>query len=130
MSRTITASLDEQNRALFAKLAAAQPRLLDILPAGEAIPGFTAELVLHAGPPIEWRNMTPAMQAAIDGALVFEGRARDLADGRRLAESGAIRFAPAHDHQATGAMAGIVTASMPVFLVEDEVSGERSFCSI
>jgi len=130
MTRTTAASLDEQNRTLFAKLAAAQPRLLDVLPAGEAIPGFTAELVLHAGPPIAWQNMTPAMQAAIEGALVFEGRVEDLMAARRLAGSGAIRFAPAHDHQATGAMAGIVTASMPVFLVEDEVSGERSFCSI
>ena len=130
MTRNTTASLDEENRILFAKLAAAQPRLLDVLPAGEAIPGFTAELVLHAGPPIAWQNMTPAMQAAIEGALVFEGRTDDLTAARRLAESGAIRFAPAHDHQATGAMAGIVTASMPVFQVEDEVSGERSFCSI
>jgi Protein of unknown function (DUF1116) len=130
MTQTIAATLDEQNGALFAKLIAAQPRLLDVLPARDAISGFTPELVLHAGPPIEWRYMTPAMQAAIEGALVFEGRAHDLTSARQLAEAGAVRFDPAHDHQATGAMAGIITASMPVFVVEDEVSGLRAFCSI
>ncbi|MBV8896138.1 MAG: DUF1116 domain-containing protein [Acidobacteriaceae bacterium] len=49
---------------------------------------------------------------------------------RRLAQSDRITFAPAHDHRAAGAMAGIITGSMPVFVVEDEVSGERAFASI
>jgi Protein of unknown function (DUF1116) len=125
-----SALLDEQNKMLFERLCAARPRLIDVAPAGKAIPGYFPELVLHAGPPIAWTAMTPAMQAAIDGALVFEGRAPDLAAAHDFAASGGLRFAPAHDHRATGAMAGIVTASMPVFVVEDEITGERAFCTI
>jgi hypothetical protein len=122
--------LDKQNELLFKRLCASRPRLVDVAPAGEAIPGYSTDLILHAGPPIEWLAMTPAMQAAIDGALVFEGRASDLAAARELAASGRLSFAPAHDHRATGAMAGIVTASMPVFVIEDEKTRERAFCSI
>jgi hypothetical protein len=130
MSRERQILLNEQNTLLFDRLCAAQPRLIDVMPAGEAIPGYAPNLILHAGPPIAWAAMTAAMQAAIDGALVFEGLAPDLAAARTLADAGGVRFASAHDHHATGAMAGIVTASMPVFVVEDETSGERAFCSI
>ena len=130
MRRQSASLLGEQNRILFDRLCAARPRLIDVIPAGEAIPGYLPNLILHAGPPVVWAEMTPAMQAAVDGALVFEELAPDLAAARRLAGSGELRFAPAHDHRATGAMAGIVTASMPVFVVEDEASGERAFCSI
>ena len=122
--------LDEQNKILFERLCAARPRLIDVMPAGDAIPGYASNLILHAGPPIAWTEMTAAMQAAIDGALVFEGLAAELSAARSLAGTGKLRFAPAHDHQATGAMAGIVTASMPVFVVEDATTGERAFCSI
>ena len=74
---------DEQNRILFERLCAARPRLIDVMAAGEAIPGYAADLILHAGPPIAWTQMTAAMQAAIDGALVFEGLAADLAAARQ-----------------------------------------------
>jgi hypothetical protein len=130
MAQDDGARLDAENGILFDRLCGARPRLVDVAPAGEAIPGYAADLILHAGPPLAWAEMTPAMQAAIDGALVFEGRARDLAAAHELAAGGAIRFAPAHDHRAAGAMAGIVTASMPVFVVEDQTTGERAFCSI
>lgn len=121
---------EQANRRVFDALCAAKPHLLGIAAAGDVIPGFEPDLVLHAGPPIAWESMPPAMRAAIDGALVFEGRAGDLDAARRLAGSGKIRYAPAHAHQSTGAMAGIVTASMPVFIVEDAVSGARAFASI
>ena len=57
------ARLDAENRALVAQLCAARPRLLGLKPAAEVIPGLAANLVLHAGPPIAWRDMTPAMRA-------------------------------------------------------------------
>jgi hypothetical protein len=123
-------SANSANRAVFEALCRARPRLLGLAPARDAIPDFVEDLILHAGPPIAWRDMRPAMQAAVAGGLVFERRCTDLDEARRLAESGRITFAPAHDHRAAGAMAGIITGSMPVFVVEDEVSRERAFVSI
>jgi hypothetical protein len=74
--------------------------------------------------------MAPAMRAAVCGALVFEGLSASIAEAEELAESGALTFAPAHDHNAAGAMAGIITASMPVFVVEEQNSGIRAYVTV
>jgi hypothetical protein len=129
MSPSPADTLEAQNRSLFETLCGAKPHLLGIASAIDALPGFHRKLVLHAGPPIGWGAMQPAMQAAICGALVFEGLAPDLEAAQKLAAS-EIEYASAHDRRAAGAMAGIVTASMPVFVVEDEVSGERAYATI
>jgi len=123
-------SVEAANQAVFDALCAARPVLRGVARAIDVIPGYTPDLVLHAGPPIAWERMAPAMQAAIDGALVFEGRVGDLDAARRLAASERMRYAPAHTHQSTGAMAGVIVASMPVFVVEDEVSGVRAFAPV
>lgn len=130
MSRNGPTSLPEENAVLLAALCAARPRLVGIKPAIEAIPDMTPDKILHAGPPIAWREMVPAMQAAVAGALVFEGRATDLDAAAELAARGAVAFAPAHDHCAAGAMAGIVSPSMPVFVVTDEAAGTRAFATL
>jgi Protein of unknown function (DUF1116) len=98
--------------------------------AGDVIPGFTRKTILHAGPAIAWQDMQPAMQAAITGGLVFEGLAADLNAARERAAGGDIAFGAAHDHQSVGAMAGVITASMPVFVVEEKVTGTQGFAPI
>jgi hypothetical protein len=123
-------SFVEANGEIIRKLYAAKPHLMGLAPARDVIPGMHSHLVLHAGPPLDWRDMPKAMRAAIDGALVFEGLAPDLASACNLAKSGEVMFASAHDHQAAGAMAGIITASMPVFIVEDEETGVRAFAGV
>src|SRR4029077_8631654 len=85
--------LDAQNKVLFEHLCAAKPRLLGIASAIDVLPGFHRKLVLHAGPPIGWDDMQPAMQAAVAGALVFEGLAPDLDSASRLAAND-IEYAP------------------------------------
>jgi hypothetical protein len=121
---------DGANATLFRMIEASQPRLIGLAPAIDVVPGLTADLILHAGPPITWDRMPSAMQSAVAGALVFEGRTADLDAATRLAASGTIQYAPAHDHQSVGAMAGVITASMPVFIVEDETSKLRSFVTV
>ena len=121
---------DQANKSVFETLCAARPMLKGARLAGKVIPGFTRKTILHAGPPIAWQDMPPAMQAAITGGLVFEGLAADLLSARELAASGEIEFGSAHDRQTVGAMAGIVTASMPVFVVEEKASGAKAFAPI
>src|ERR1700759_1456547 len=84
------------NKAVFEALCRARPRLIGLAAARDAIPDFVDDLILHAGPPIAWKDMTAAMQAAVAGGLIFERRCADLEKARRLAESGRITFAPAH----------------------------------
>lgn len=119
------AGTEAANRAAFAAYLAAQPVLEGVALAGAALPGMTARTILHAGPPIDWPRMCGPMQGAIIGAILFEGWAGDAEDARRLAASGKIAFAPCHHHAAVGPMAGVISPSMPVWIVADAAHGRR-----
>lgn len=122
--------LERANAAVLERLVGARPMLTGMALAGDVIPGMHRNLVLHAGPPVTWENMVPAMRSAALGGLVFEGFAASIEEAEALVESGAISFAPAHDHNAAGAMTGIITASMPVFIVEEQTSGIRAHVTV
>ena len=123
-------TVEAANRAAFAVYLAAEPVLEAIAPAREAIPGMDARRLLHAGPPIAWAGMCGPMQGAILGAILFEGWADDAEAARRMAESGAIAFAPCHHHGAVGPMAGVVSPSMPVWIVRDATHGGQAFSTL
>jgi len=112
------------------RMLGAEPVLLDVQPAGEAISGLGSRMVLHAGPPIEWPRMCGPLQGAVAGAIVFEGWAPDLEAAARLAASGGVQFHPNHHYGAVGPMTGITTRSMPVMVVENRKHGNRSYCMI
>lgn len=120
----------QANRAALAALLAAQPYVVDVRPAGEVIPGMTRDTVLHAGPPVTWERMSGPMRGALIGGLIYEGLAADPAAAAALAESGAIRLRPCHEHQAVGPMAGITTYSMPVLVVENRAAGNVAYCNL
>jgi len=118
------------NAAVLERLVRGHPFLVDVRPAIEVVPGMRPDLVLHAGPPLAWDEMTPPMQAAVQGALVHSGMGRALDDAARLARSGKITFAPAHDYGMVGPMAGVVSSAMPVFVVRNETHGNTAFATI
>ena len=122
--------VDEANRVALDRLLAAQPVLVDVRPALEVVPGMTRGTVLHAGPPIAWERMSGPLRGAVAGALVYEGLAATKEDAERLAASGEIRFDPCHHHAAVGPMAGVMTASMPVFVMENRAAGNRAYSTI
>ena len=126
-------AIDAANARALARLVASRPHLVGIGVARDVIPGMADDLFLHAGPPISWDRMCGPLRGAVIGGLLHEGRARDVAEASRLAASGAIRFEPCHHHDAVGPMAGLVTPSMPVFVVEDraaEGAGGRTYCTL
>jgi len=118
------------NAEAVSRLLAAQPTLLDVRPARDAIPGLEGRALLHSGPPIEWSRMCGPVQGAIVGACLFEGWAADEDEARRLAASGSITFSPCHHHGAVGPMAGVVSPSMPVVVVENGTGGNRAFATL
>jgi hypothetical protein len=90
-------------------------------------------LFLHAGPPIEWERMCGPLRGAVIGGVLLEKMAGSPEEAERLAASGAIRFEPCHHHDAVGPMAGLVTPSMPVWIVEDREGprrGGRTYCTL
>jgi hypothetical protein len=122
--------IDAANRAAAERLMDSQPVLVDVSVAAEAIPGMTARTILHAGPPIGWDRMCGPVRGAILGALVYEGRAKDIREAEELAASGEIRFDPCHHHQAVGPMAGVISPSMPVWVVLNRSFGNFAYCTL
>jgi Protein of unknown function (DUF1116) len=122
-------TLDQANEAIARKIIDAQPRLVDVVPARTVIAALEGKLILHAGPPIAFADMPEPVQGAAIGAALFEGWAKDEAEARRVCEE-EVQFAPNHHYQAVGAMGGILTGSLPVFVVENATDGNRAYTTM
>jgi hypothetical protein len=116
------------NEEAARRLTMAEPVLVDIAPAHEVIPGMQDKMITHAGPPIEWKRMCGAQQGAILGQVIYEGWAKTADEARALLDKGAIRLEPNHHHQTVGPMAGTISRSSPVWVVENRAVGNRAFC--
>jgi hypothetical protein len=115
------------NAEALRRLVNADPVLVDCLPAREAL-GLPERTVLHSGPPLPWEHASPPVRAAILCAIRYEGWAASDDEAEALVVSGSVRTEPCHHRGAVGPMTGIVTASMPVFVVED--GGRRAGATI
>ena len=122
-------SIKAANQAALQRLVEAQPFLMDCLPAEQAM-GLTGRTVLHAGPPLSWDRACPTIQAAVLCAVRYEGWAPDDATALDLVLRGQVRVGPCHHLGAVGPMTGIITPSMPVFVVENRAHGNRGYVTI
>jgi hypothetical protein len=121
---------EQANQEALDRINAAQTFWVDVQRASEVIEGLDEDTILHAGPPISWERMSGPVRGAICGGLIFEGRAATYDEAEELARSGKIRFAPCNEHSAVGPMAGVITPSMPVFVLENRSFGNRSFATM
>ncbi len=126
----LPARIEAANALTVRRMLAADPVLVDVISAREALPRLEDRMILHAGPPIGWERMCGPMRGAICGVAVFEGWAQDLAGAERMAEMGAFRFEPNHHHDCVGPMTGLTTLSQPLMVVENRAFGVRAFCAI
>ena len=122
--------VEQANETAYAKFLGAQPVLVGIGVAHSELPGMGSRMILHAGPPIAWQDMCGPMQGAVIGAMLFEGWAADADSARRLVQGGSITFAPTHHHGAVGPMAGVISPSMPVWIVENAAGGNRAYSNL
>ncbi len=122
--------IEEANARAMAAFLGASPVLRGIGGALGTLPGMGSRMILHAGPPIEWERMCGPMQGAILGAILYEGWAGDAGAARDLAAGGQIDFEPCHHHGAVGPMAGVISPSMPVWIVEDAARGTRAYSNL
>jgi hypothetical protein len=126
------ACIEKANRTAYERYLTAQPRLVDLDLARDAMPGLAGgeRRILHAGPPIAWADMCGPQQGAIAGAILYEGWVKTLEAAEGLAASGKVAFEPCHAHGAVGPMAGIISPSMPVWVVENTAAGNRAYCNL
>ena len=124
-----SAKIDAANKKALDRVLAAKPVLVGMGRALDVVPGMKKDLILHAGPPITWDRMCGPMRGGIMAALMYEGLASDPKSAEKLASSGKIKYAPCHEHSAVGPMAGIISASMPVFIVKNEAAGNYAYAT-
>jgi hypothetical protein len=123
-------TIDEANNAVIDKIVAASPFLLDVVIAKNVIKELSGRVLLHAGPPMEWINMTSPMQGSCIGAVLFEEWAKDEQEARDMLAGGKIQFIPCHHVDAVGPMGGITSGSMPVLVVENKTDGNIAYCTL
>jgi len=119
----------DANAEAFRRLNESDPVLDDVRPAIEALPGMTRETILTSGPPLPWAAYTGGQRAAVIGGALFEGLARDAAEAEGKLAAGEIRVDGCHDYGCVGSLAGIYTASMPVFVVRNAAFGNVGCCN-
>ena len=112
--------IEQANQSAVTRMMEARPMLTGVAAARDVIPGMHSHLLLHAGPPLAWARMSGPLRGAMSGAMLFEGLARTEAEAIALAESGGVQFEPCHEHNTVGPMAGVTSASMLVYVVENK----------
>ena len=122
--------LTEANQLAFERLTASEPVLRDIRPAIDVLPGMTAAMILTSGVTMPWSEYTGGQREAIIGGALFEGLAAGREEAIHRLDSGEIRVKGCQDHGCVGSLAGIYTASMPVFVVENQTGGNPGYCNL
>ena len=120
----------EANETALSRMLAAEATLVDVRRASEVL-GLGPGEFLHAGPPVDWERASGPLRGALIGAMLLEGMA-DSPDAAEtaLASGSGVSWEPCHHRGAVGPMAGVVTPSMWVFELRDEVHGNTSWCSL
>jgi len=129
-SPEISAAIDAANQEALKRINSSNPVLVGVGIARDTIPGMKENMLLHAGPPITWDRMSGPLRGAVIGALIFEKKATDYASAEKLASSGSIEFSPCHEHHAVGPMAGVVSPSMPVFIIENRTYKNLAYATM
>ena len=131
LCRCISIILNKENGEIkmekMRRILGGEPELIDVCPAGELLPELDEYAIGHAGPPIAWEEMCGPMQGAIMGAAVYEGMADTLEQAAEMAASGKIRFISNHSMHCVGPMTGMITRSMPLWVVRNKTFGNFAY---
>lgn len=119
--------IEQANKEALRRILSGEPELIDVCPAGELIPELDDHSIGHAGPPIAWKEMCGPMQGAIMGAAVYEGMASTLEEAAEMAASGKIHFISNHSMHCVGPMTGMITSSMPLWVVRNKTFGNYAY---
>ena len=68
------------NVEVLKRLNDADPVLVDVAPAGEVIPGMTANKILTSGAPLNWSDYLGGQRNALIYGAIYEGLANDAED--------------------------------------------------
>ncbi len=122
--------IEKANATVVERFMEARPVATTMAKAIDVVPGIHSNMLLHAGPPVTWERMAGPMRGAMIGALMFEGKAKNPEEAEKLLSTGKIEFSPCHDHMCTGPMAGVISPSMLVYIIENVTHGIKCFSNL
>ncbi|MFC1521590.1 DUF1116 domain-containing protein [Elusimicrobiota bacterium] len=122
--------IEKANKKALSRIINGKPNLIGMAAAIDVIPAMRKDLILHAGPPVTWERMCGPMRGGVCAALMYEGQAKNYKEAEKLAASGRIKYSPCHEHSTVGPMAGVVSPSMPVFIIKNEEYGNLAYCTM
>lgn len=122
--------IEGANAEAVNRMMDSDPVWVDIAPAREKLQGMTAKTLLHAGPPLVWKDASGPMRGAMIGAIIYEGWAEDEKAATRLASEGEVELDCDHHRAAVGPMAGVISPSMPVFELADRKFGTKTYSNM
>ncbi len=118
------------NETALQRIEAAVPQAVTVASARDVIPALTERTLLHSGTAIEWDRVCDPQRRALVAACIFEGWARSHDEAAALLAGDEVRLSPGHAHNHVGPMTGVCSPSMPVWVVEDDVSGTRAYATL
>jgi len=121
--------IDAANQKAVDRMMDSEPTWVDLAPASKKM-GLKGKILLHAGPPLRWKDASGPMKGAIVGASIYEGWAETEKQASRMAEEGEVKLDCDHHHNAAGPMAGVISPSMPVFELEDKKFGNKTYSNM
>ena len=124
---SIKERISSANSVTVQRMMDSDPFLVDVDLAGKRIPNLKSKMILHAGPPIEWEDMSGTLRGAILGAILLEKWADSIKEAKELVVLKKIEFDSCHNHSSVGPMAGVISPNMPVFVIKDRLSQNYAY---
>jgi succinyl-CoA synthetase alpha subunit len=118
------------NKKAYDTLVGGEPVWIDVALAGEVVPGFEKNMILHTGPLMDFSRMLPAHRNGIIGGALFERLADTEEEAVRKILNREIKIFPGVDWGVPSGGMAPTTFSMPVIVVEDRKHAAKGFCPI
>src|SRR5690606_37083663 len=126
---TVETCREKANAEALARIVNAEPVLVGVAAAGDAVSGATPTTILTSGAPLEWPEYSGGQRRAMLHGAVYEGMAGSVVDAEAKPDRGEIQGSANQQPDCISSVAGIYTASMPVFIVRDDAHGNVAFCN-
>ncbi|MCK9217030.1 MAG: DUF1116 domain-containing protein [Firmicutes bacterium] len=122
--------IEDANKLALERLELSEPILIDLKQAIDVVPDMKSNRIHHAGPPIDWEEMSGPMRGSIIGTAILEGLVKSEEEADEAIKNGDIELGSNHDHGTVGPMAGPVGATTPVFVVKNNHHGNLAYSPV
>jgi hypothetical protein len=117
------------NDEALKKMRLVEPELVGVLPASEAMK-LPKNVILTAGPTLPFDEYFGGQRSGIIGGALYEGLASTEEEAVEAFTRGDIQVRGCQEFDCVGSLAGVTTASMPVFVVQDKHTDSQAFCTL